>query len=83
MPASQTFSGNWTIKVVSSGFFARQRFIVEGSLVGQGIYPAQPRLVVSMSGPRWDLRCERGSPTGWDPSAYDESPQRLPSMSGS
>ena len=32
MPASQTFSGNWTIKVVSSGFFARQRFIVEGSL---------------------------------------------------
>ena len=72
MASAQLFSGSWTVEVVfSTEVGLSQRFIIEGSVASDGIYAGETTTPpVSVSGPRWLLRCEANDDagSGWQPS---------------
>lgn len=68
---AEIFSGDWTVEVFQKDADFSERFVIEGSLASDGIYPGEVSTrPVSVSGARWSIRLEwnDNAGSGWQPS---------------
>jgi hypothetical protein len=64
---AETFSGQWLVEVFQKDAAFSERFIVEGSLGSDGIYPGEMITpAVSVSGQNWSIRFEWNDNAGSD-----------------
>lgn len=68
---TEIFSGDWTIEVFQKEAAFSERFVIEGSLASDGVYPGETTTPpVSVSGTSWSIRFEwnDNAGSGWQPS---------------
>lgn len=65
---SELFSGEWKVEVIAKNPANDERFIIQGSLGSDGIYPGVVGIPpVSVAGPNWFIRFEwnNNAGSGW------------------
>ena len=76
-----TMQGSWTVRVSILSAAFKQRFIVTGASVGNGVYGGAPGTTVFASGAQWSLNVQNSSDGG---ATWADSAQRItfPVVSG-